>query len=935
MNSKTDQIFNAASVTEADIICLTETWLHPDVNNAELFPDYFRTFRDDRDFINTNTTRGGGVLLALNPEINSIKLDLSAIKSSVKHIDIVGAKITVSFTTVYIIVLYIPPNTSAYDYDLLFDNLLLLEFLYNQKVLLIGDFNLPNYNENINDNKSTILTNFMDLLKLQQFNHITNTNNRLLDLVLSNSNCVVSRDVLPFVNEDPHHPSLLIEFDIYSPASRRAEFALNKSLSKEFNFRKANYPLMYDKFLHADWSPILNERNVNLAVNKLNDIICDIFHETVPLKYNRKRRYPSWFTSEIIHLIKKKEAAHKKFKRTQLETDRHLFNYLRAEIKSKIQSANRNFIRSTETDIQNDPRAFWNYIKSKRDSSSLPGVMTNKDGLSFDDPQNIVNEFAKYFQSVYIQSNENYNINNAGNVGSGCIVLNKISEMDVIRAAKKLKPKNVSGVDNIPAFVVRDCINAFLEPILYIFNNILKTTVFPDTWKIARIRPILKKGDPAFITNYRSITVLCSFSKLFEILLYTLIYSQVENKISLDQHAFLSKKSCITNLACISQVISESIDANRQLDVVYTDFRKAFDQIDLFILISRLSEWGVSDGLLKLFKCYLFGRQHFVEIEGIKSHSFTPSSGVPQGSNLGPLLFIIFIDDLTNILSCPKLMYADDLKLYFEIKSVQDCHILQTNVSRLHEWCIANNMNLNVDKCNVMTFTRKHNFIQFPYKIGGNTLNRCDEGYRDLGVFFDQKLTFSFHISDIVSQANRNLGFIFRHSKGFNSLSTLKILYTAYVRSKLEYAALLWYPIYECYVTNIESVQRKFLKHLWFRTYRTFPERGIEYSILLNEFSFISLRTRRLYITCTFIHNLLNNKISCPQILDKINIRIPRLCSRKHLLFYCDAARTNARIRSPASIICHNFNSICDTCDIFYSSLEQVLTSILALTHNL
>lgn len=333
------------------------------------------------------------------------------------------------------------------------------------------------------------------------------------------------------------------------------------------------------------------------------------------------------------------------------------------------------------------------------------------------------------------------------------------------------------------------------------------------------------------------------------------------------------------------------------------------DRVRHKYLITKLRELGVHSGVLHWIESYLADRTQYVKIAGHSSRQFSVTSGIPQGSHLGPLLFLLFFDDISTVIKSSECsMYADDLKIYKRIRTVLDCTALQRDLEAVAMWCERNCLYLNIGKCKHMSFYRNRTPITFGYAIDEQQLERIYE-VRDLGVLFDVQLTFKRHAEYVVAKAYSMLGFIKRVCKEFNDVRALKSVYCAHVRSHLEYASVVWQPHCANQIRSIESVQKKFVLYALRRTVRRDEHfRLPPYASRCEVIGIDDLAKRRKDLSAFFVFDVLRERINAPILRSNFIVNQPRRNLRRHELLFVNFHRTEYGFYDPIDNLCRIFN---------------------------
>lgn len=467
---------------------------------------------------------------------------------------------------------------------------------------------------------------FLDIHNLHQYNDIHNINDRFLDLVIASFPCEVLSNEIPLLPVDDYHPPLTIQFEtVMSPHRRDTRFVKNVN-DKKFRFKNCDFTTFKLSLSNTDWGFLKDIYNVNELIDLFYNKIYELLEKHIGIvTYNHKdNKYPTWYNFKIINSIRIKEKLRRLYKSSG--SKHYLIEYqrLRKEIKSEIRKAYSFYLTHVEEEIINNPSTIWTYFNKINKSSRIPRIMSYND-TELNNPQDIVDAFADLFSIVYKPCSiplRFYPTRYNKLFGDGLL----ISPEHVFAKLCKLSNKYTAGYDKIPSIVVKECCYELLEPLTIILNRSLNTSTFPDLWKISKICPIFKKGDKSCVKNYRPISILCNFSKVFEMIICDFIWPYFSPELSSAQHGFVPQRSTITNLTSFIQIIESSLVTHNQVDVIFTDISKAFDCIDHAKIITDLQNLGIPDKVLKLLLSFLTNRRMSVQYSGFSSFQFTPTS---------------------------------------------------------------------------------------------------------------------------------------------------------------------------------------------------------------------------------------------------------------------------------------------------------------------
>lgn len=719
-------------------------------------------------------------------------------------IESVWCKFYFEHITIIIGVFYRPPGSSA-DSLITLTNFISEHNYSSGNIILMGDFNAPGIQwSTLSLSDSPSLTD-TELLKFSLFLGLTQVvreftrESAVLDLVFvsptlleSTFNCLVTEGI-------SDHKAVFVSLSCRVPTP-------NIVYSTHHDFNRADdvsiLTVLEDSF--ENFERLSESSDVNDLVSFFESLVHSCITRFIPIKTKKKNVRLPWMTRELLQLTRRVKRLHCSIRR-QTSPSLNEFNKLKEELRAKTKAAKDFYYQVTMKNLMvTNPRKFWSSILP---SSTEPNTM-DIDGASTSDPVTIANAFNSYFKSVFTIDNfqtPTFSLANpAPSIGDVCL-----SEEGILNLILNLDTKKSPGPDNIPNnFLVRyaSCTSRYL---MIIYKKSLATATVPLSWKLAKVLPFFKAGCKSSPANYRPISLTSHSCKILEHVIYKHIveFLEANNILNQFQHGFRRGFSTITQLTEFSHDVIEAIDSGYQVDAIFIDLSKAFDTVLHSKLLLKLNFILKNPLLVGWISSFLSHRSQYVFFNSTASSTADVTSGVPQGSVLGPLLFLLFINDISGNITSQIRLYADDCVIYQKITSAEDHEKLNNSFSNFCTWCQTWQMNVNFQKTVCMTFSTRSSAHLFPYSFDGCHLTRKME-YKYLGLHFTHNMSWSKHIDITYNKALKRLGYlqrVLRVAPKETKLLTFKTL----VRPLLEYGCVVWNPHKASDIAKLESIQKK------------------------------------------------------------------------------------------------------------------------------
>jgi exonuclease III len=844
---KIEEIRFLLESTNFDIFCITESWLDSTISNSEIQVDGYDIIRRDRN------RNGGGVALYVNENITyKVREDLSLDNIECLWVEVPGCE---DKTPILVCVMYRPPSADSEYYEHMID-CLSRAVAENNDILVLGDLNYDyKLDDNLNTNPINYLENLFMLTQLiTEPTRVTLKKSSTLDIILTS---MPNNHKITGV----YKVSLSDHYMTYTIVSRKTGEHKHKSVK----FRDYKNFNIDDYIDDIDRCPALNSIHENTNVDNAWDIwfsnfmnICD---KHAPMRECRvKDRCNPWITPEIIKMMYKRDYLHRK---ALANNDKSLwdeYKQIRNHITSFIKKAKYAHYDTLIENSRSKPKYFWKelskLVPNKFNNTSIPKNMSAKD-------------FNTYFSSIGSETAKEFGSSNKllwkGPTSIYEFKFQVITRESIQKHLRSMGNESSNDLYNVDGKLLKIAADKITPHLTFLFNLSLTEGIMPKAWKLSQVTPIYKgKGETHEHGNYRPISIICHIGKIMEREIYKqfLHYLTEHAFISIDQSAYLKHHSTQTSLHRVVDDWLENMNNGQITGLCFLDIQKCFDTIDHELLLSKLKCYGIKNNELTWFTSYLSDRKQKVRCNGDISSELDISIGVPQGSVLGPFLFLLFANDLGSfVLDGFCNCFADDTVIYVSGNSISEVtNKLQKCLDNVQYWYSQNRLKVNASKSNIMLMGTPRKLAMVDranFKINYNKapLSSTDV-IRYLGLFVDQNLTWDNHISKVCRQVAPKLAML-RRLSAHTPKKLLSKIYITYIQPILEYSCTVWGYTSE---KNLKKIQRlqNYAARIVCNNYDYINTRGIE---LIERLKWQDFKQRRDFLTSTLMFKCVNGMV--------------------------------------------------------------------------
>lgn len=797
-----DVLHNYMLINNISAALVTETWLSADaVSNAELSHNGdFQVFRHDRN------RHGGGVLILVTKYLSAVNVPLLNISSEIVACDIMLAEAKIRLINAY----FSPTGSSEVLLNRMQSLVSDLTTVADGTgtTILAGDFNLPDINwENLTtssasdrESKEGVFINFCVAQGLSQFvKRPTHGTSSILDLVFSNDDAIYSLDVLPNVITSDHR---IIRFSVDAVP----RITCGKPCYIDYN--KADFPAMEAMLANTEWNAFF----ANCAcVDAMYEQFITLLHAIIRAHAPSSRASRSNLNAHIADLCKSLEQA-----RSEREV-----KYLQ---KALARSIKRQRILTEYAILKSScPKAIFNYVRKRIVVKDTLTALRRPDGTVTTDDREKAEILRSHFAKTYPSNEElqERELRAPPTLPAGPLRYTvedvDVTPANVARHLQQIQAKTSESPDGIPAIIFKKLGFSICEPLSMIFRRSLDEGKVPEKFRVAVVCPVHKKGSHTDPANKRPISLTVVPSKILESIISRAIYTNASSQglISSAQFAYRPGLSATLQLLETQFDWAKELNNNHCFDAIFFDLQSAFERVTHAKLIALLPSFGIGTILVQWITDFLSDRTFRVRVNEHYSDTTKVTSGCPQGTILGPLMFILYINSLEYILppTISTKVYADDIKIYARADTESQRSLLQQTLNDFSQWCTALDLKLSVEKCAVLHFG--HRNAHRTYAIYNQTI-QSDTTVKDLGVVTLTSLKYSDHVNGVTLRASRRANWILRAFSLTDPALYIK-LFTIYVEPMITYASSVWYPGLKKDQETLDRLRRSFIRRVAYR----------------------------------------------------------------------------------------------------------------------
>lgn len=772
-------------LTEFDILAFSETWLNQSISSSDLlFNSYSLPERKDRD------DSHGGVILYIRDNISyKRRHDLEP-----PGVECIWVELILHHKHVLFGLFYRPPSSDNEYYTKIDDSIHLAIDTNIDDVVISGDFNYNMSNVATSRKIDSLCQQYSLHQCITEPTNFTEHSQSIIDIILvkNKQNILLSGVGEPILQQDirfhcPIFGVLNFKKPIYKSYTRQI-----------WSYDKGDYNHLKTLARNTDWNSLYNV-DVNTHAKNITDHIINITKQCVPNKYVRiKPQDLPWISSSIKNMIRKRKRAYKKAKRTNSENHWTKFRKLRNNVIQLLRKGKDDHFLKLADKLKTDNRntkSWWSTMKSvinTNTKSSIPPLQHNDILLSDDnDKANLLNNF---FRDQTLVNDSNIDVPILPTLNHNNLTDIVLTPLEVKQILQTLAIGKAVGPDSVNNIILRELSSELAEPICTLFNHSLQTGIVPSTWKEANVCSIFKSGDASLVSNYRPISLLSSLEKALEknIFKHFFNFLQDNNIITSFQSGFIPGDSTTNQLVYLYNFFCQSIDSGKEVRAIFCDISKAFDRVWHKGLLIKLQAAGITGNLLSWFENYLCNRKQRVVLPGATSDWACIKAGVPQGSILGPLLFLLYINDIVNDINSNIRLFADDTGLFIVVDDpITSANTLNADLLKIENWANKWLVRFNPTKTESLLLSRKSNHINHPPVFMNNHLISEVKEHKHLGVFLSHDLSWHKQIEYIKSKAWKRVN-IMRSLKFKLDRVSLETVYITFIRPILEYGDILF-----------------------------------------------------------------------------------------------------------------------------------------------